>query len=105
MALRTVIYQQSGSSFLRPDECGSAVHWNVTFGFREKYNKTGTDPKGVIHGTIQLTDCIRMISWNIACEEDLSKLDRAIAELRAARAALAKAVKKEAVSKDPDEKS
>lgn len=105
MAFRTVIYQQSGSSFLRPDECASAVHWNVTFGFREKYHKTDDDPKGVIHGTIQLTDCSRMISWDIACEEDLSKLDRAIAELRAARAALAKAVKKEAVSKDPGEKS
>lgn len=81
------IFQQSGGAFLRPDDVGSSIQWYVNLGRRFGYDDPSkTYPR--FNGCINLTDCTRSIKWSLDQPEDVNKLNLAITELQAAKAAL-----------------
>lgn len=90
------VFNATGSAFLDPEECGSVIQWHVRATAQAPndpdYPKKGT---ASVDGDIVLSDCSRMIRWSLSDPNPLVKLDRAIACLRAARAAVAKAEREE----------
>ena len=79
-----------GGGYIDPSCCGSTILFNVQNTF---------DYKGArYYGNIQLTDCSRMISWTIDCDEDgLRKLDLAIRHLQEVRKGVLEGIKQNAI--------
>lgn len=72
-----------GAHFIDPVECGSSIRWKIT---DSGYSKS-PEP----YCEIALTDCNRAIFWSQECTaEGIAKLNRAIEELMACRAAMKK---------------
>jgi hypothetical protein len=87
----------SGSAQLHPESCGSSIRWAV----HAKRTRSRWKDKGVqkekygrdFEANVYLTDCGRQIGWSSASYHNgarvmIEKLDVAIAELRAAKAAV-----------------
>lgn len=87
--------EEAGGTFLDPQNCGSTVQWAVGAELQSGYRKADEDKfvAAVVYGQIAMTDCNRRIEWSLSDEFALSKLDRAIAALKAARKALRRAEK------------
>lgn len=83
-------FEDQGAIYLAPADCGSQVSYRFTV---QKFLYGKPDDKGRLgytstEGAVDLTDCNRKISWSIGTnDDDIKKLDRAIAQLRAARVA------------------
>lgn len=89
---RNSIFDAAGGRMLRPHSVGSSVHWYIhvdefTYQHGDRKGKKGV----TFNGHIRLTDCENHIDWGLSYQEDLTKLDNAIAELKSARAALLRA--------------
>jgi hypothetical protein len=87
----------SGSVQLHPESCASSIRWSV----RATRTHSRYEIKGVrketygrdFEANVYLTDCSRQIGWSSASYDNgasvmIEKLDVAIAELRAAKAAV-----------------
>lgn len=101
MAKEVELFSANGGRFIDPRDCGSNVAWMVTVR-GHKAPTTPLDPKKYrvpsyvrLDANIGLADCSRRISWDVSgSNNDLvnfEKIDAAIAELTALRAALEKA--------------
>jgi hypothetical protein len=65
-----------GLSFLDPSECGSTIAWRVS--------DSGWEGDS-IDCSVQLTDCGKLITWSIECnDQGIKKLQNAIETLQAA---------------------
>lgn len=93
MRKETKLLEAQGGSFLLPSEVGSSVLWYVNCVLATSVNHETKEetPYVRVNGSIQLSDCSRMIGWGISDEEDIVKLDWAIKHLKDARAALKRA--------------
>ena len=89
MSKATCLYEAHGARFLAPQHAGSSVRWavSVTSLKHEKTGKVSVD----IEGEVSLTDCSRVINWGVYQGDLLTKVQGAIAELKAAEKALKKA--------------
>lgn len=85
------LFSSHGGVFLAPQYVGSSISWYVNL---DEYTSSGPkkELRLSLNGSVRLSDCSRTISWEICGEDDLAKLDKAIAALKAARRALAKSV-------------
>ncbi len=88
-----------GSRFLAPEFVGSSIRWHFTLEVRPPSADGKHKGSTTIDGCIALADCDRTVKWQFydpEPEEGLGKIDNAIAELQAARHALAQIVTEEA---------
>ena len=65
-----------GISFLDPSSCGSTIAWRVV--------DSGWEGKS-FECSVQLTDCTKMIIWNVECDDNgIKKIENAITVLQEA---------------------
>lgn len=90
------VMEEGGSVFLDPMRVGSSIRWGVSV-TRYEPKKDGRSPYLEIETEISLSDCTRIINWSDYSSNDksnqLMKVDKAIKELKAYRAALVRAQK------------
>lgn len=88
------LFEAAGGRFIDPKDCGSMIRWIVEVwgkkpnpDHKSKYMRAGHTR---IDASVGLADCSRRIEWDMGGKENdkLAKLDAAIAELEALRAAL-----------------
>lgn len=92
-----VLFAKQGGAFVDPAAVGSSIQWRVTYKFRladptrkEEWTRRAADATSC---ELAISDCSRVIDWSIGVDvNSLYKLDNAIRELTACRAALAKAL-------------
>lgn len=75
-----------GGGFISVSDCGSTILYSV----QNSKDYAGAD----FSGSVQLTDCSRMISWGFSCDESgIAKIDKTIANFQKFRVALQKGMK------------
>lgn len=91
-----VLFMHHGGEWIDPVNCGSAVSFVITVKAYPRRPAEGTPekPGKLVHleGSVRLTDCSRLITWDISDRASLDKLDKAINQLTLARAVLRTAV-------------
>lgn len=103
MSDKKYLLEEQGGRFLRPRSVGSAIHWHVeVLNETIDYGKNKGKRNTACYGSMRLTDCDTHIKWSFSSEDDLSKIDNAIVELKLARAALAKALKIKKSNANPE---
>lgn len=98
MSNQITLYDKQDGCQIAPQDCGSTIFWHVrAWAEHVSYGDDKGKVRAFVSGTVHLTDCSRVISWDM-CE--LEKIDAAIEQLRRARKALAKALAKRDAHKE-----
>jgi hypothetical protein len=88
-----ILMLEQGTCFIEPGEVGSQITWCVQVKeYKVTYKKSPNYGKAtsLFYAQIYLSDCERRISWSC---DSIEKVDRAIAELKKARAAMVSGLK------------
>jgi len=94
MTKEVELLAESGGVFLDPAHVGSSIQWRIKLTARPKDSK-GKGGYATVDGQVSISDCDRLVKWSLdswsSDDHGLTKLDRAIAELRRVRNLVARA--------------